>query len=117
MDDGEVPDHVPILPFHHPFDIDRTSAISNSGMAPIEPLYRAIGSEETLLHENEETHNLKPKSKCPRISTVVLSITTIIFGLQDCACPFALRYNALATHLREGMKLNGVHSFPLGSGH
>jgi hypothetical protein len=73
------PTMLPILPFHHPFDIDRIAAISTRGMAPIGPLYRTIGSEEALLHENEETYDREPKSRCPRISTVVLSITTLIF--------------------------------------
>jgi hypothetical protein len=51
-------------------------------MAPTEPLYGAINTEEDLPCENEENHDRKPKSKCPRISTIVLSITTLIFGLQ-----------------------------------
>jgi hypothetical protein len=82
MEDVQCSTTFQILPPHHPFDIDRISAVSNSRMAPIEPLYGAISTEEDHPCEHEEDHDRKPKSKCPKIFTIVFSITTLIFGLQ-----------------------------------
>ena len=92
----------PILPPHHPFDIDRISAISNSGMAPIEPLYGAISTEEGHPCEHEGSHDRKPKSKCPQISTIVLSITTLIFGVQALRMSLRLEIQCIGHRFGEG---------------
>ena len=52
-------------------------------MATAKPAYRQLGSEENFSAENEDLHYRHPGSRWLSVPTIVLSITTIIFGLQS----------------------------------
>jgi hypothetical protein len=77
----------------------------------IEPHYKTITSEEeSLLRGNEYRIS---KSNCPRISTIVLSITTIIFGLQALRVSLRPEAQCIEQRFRGGYETEwSIYYFP-----
>lgn len=71
-------------------------------MAELEPIHKEIGTAGHLPMEFEESDNAPKSWKRPRISTVVLSLTTVTVGLLSLYLSLQLRRDCRLETFRNG---------------